>query len=115
MNITNAKVCKIIAMKIKQGRALHNLTQEDVAETIGISIDMVRNIENARNVGSITTILKLCNLLEITPDDLFFEFIDVKPINYDVYLKNQFRRLSKNNRNALKDIIIYLDKNYTKP
>ena len=42
-----------------------------MAEKVNISIDLLRNIENSRNVGSVTTLLNLCNFLEITPNAMF--------------------------------------------
>lgn len=114
MNITNERVRKIIGMKLRQRRVARKLRQGDVAEDVGISIDLLRSIENGRNMGSITTLLKLCNLLEITPDDLFYDFIDIKPGTYDVFLQTQMRKISKTGKNALKDIIVHLDKNYGK-
>ena len=113
MNITNDNIRKSIAHKIKDARIAHKYTQENVAENIGTSIDLIRNIENARNIGSISTILKLCNFLEITPNDLFYDFIELNENSYDVYLKNQFDKMSKNNKNLLKDIVSYIDEKYT--
>lgn len=51
--------------KIKRGRIAKGLTQEALAEQIDISIDLLRNIENSRNIGSRSTILNLCNALDI--------------------------------------------------
>lgn len=114
MEITNEKLRKVVAQRIKHSRLSQNYTQENVAEGCGISIDLIRNIENARNIGSITTILKLCNFLGMTPNELFFEFLDNSHSASDVYLRNQFYKMSRTSRNALKDIIIYLDRKYCK-
>ena len=64
-------VAKILGPNIKKARLKRGYTQEFLAEKINISIDLLRNIENSRNVGSIQTLLNLCNFLEITPNAMF--------------------------------------------
>ena len=44
--IKNDDVLKILGKKIKQTRLSQKYTQEYVAESIDISIDLLRNIEN---------------------------------------------------------------------
>ena len=53
--IKNDDVLKILGKKIKQTRLSQKYTQEYVAESIDISIDLLRNIENGRNIGSVPT------------------------------------------------------------
>lgn len=114
MVITSEEIRKVIGKKIKTARSAHQFTQEHVAENIGISIDLLRNIENGRNLGSVTTLLKICNILELTPNDLFFEFVETGSDSYDIDLRNLFHKMSKSNKNTLKEIIVHLDKNYSK-
>lgn len=53
-------------MRLKKARNEKKYTQEYVAEHVNISPDLLRNIENGRNIGSIPTLLNLCNFLEIS-------------------------------------------------
>lgn len=50
--ITSDDVLKTIEKKFKQSRLSQKYTQEYVAENIEISIDLLRNIENGRNIMS---------------------------------------------------------------
>lgn len=76
MLITSNDVLKTIGKKIKNTRLSLKFTQEYVSENIEISIDLLRNIENGRNIGSIPTLLNLCNFLKISPNFLFSDLID---------------------------------------
>lgn len=48
-----------------------NLTQEQLAEATGISVDMISNIERGINAPSFETIEKLAKVLKILPKELF--------------------------------------------
>ena len=65
MLITNTDIKKVLGSNLKKARKRLKYTQEYVAEGIDISIDLLRNIENGRSVGSVTTLLNLCNFLKL--------------------------------------------------
>lgn len=73
---------------------------------------MLRSIENGRNIGSITTLLNICNFLQVSPNTLFAELLDFKEETLDSSLLNLTNQLSKEGKNILKEIIIHIDKNY---
>ena len=110
--IKSEDILNTIGKKIKKARIAKNYTQEALAEQIDISTDLLRNIENARNIGSLPTLLNLCNALEITPDFLFSNLISTHNKNYDKDLLNLIDKLSISDKNILKQIINYLEKKY---
>lgn len=110
--INNQEILKKLGSKIKKARIAKGFTQEYVAEHINISTDLLRNIENNRNVGSVSTLLNLCNLLEITMDDLFTDFLVAPKPSIDTCLYNYFKHFSKEDKEILTKIIIHIDKNY---
>ena len=112
--ITNEDIKRTIGIKIKQARLSQKYTQEYVAENIEISTDLLRNIENGRNIGSLPTLLNICNFLRISPNTLFEELLNFKEDTLDSSLTNYFNSFSNKDINTLKEIIIHLDKNYTK-
>lgn len=112
MLIKNEDVLKILGKKIKHSRLSKKYTQEFVAENVDISIDLLRNIENGRNVGSVPTLLNLCNFLIISPDFLFDELLTFKEDTLDTFLSSAFKSISKEDKETLKQIIIHIDKNY---
>lgn len=112
MLITSEDVLNTIGNKIKQARLNHKYTQDYVSEHIDISTDLLRNIENGRNIGSIPTLLNLCNFLEISPNTLFEDLLTFKAKTLDTDLQEYFSNLSKEDKEVLKNIIIHIDKNY---
>ena len=115
MLITSEDILNIIGSKIKQVRLSKKYTQDYVSENINISIDLLRNIENGRNIGSLPTLLNLCNFLEISPNYLFKELLTFKEDTLDSNLITYINALSQKDKEILKDIIIHIDKNYGKP
>ena len=112
MLIENSDILKILGPNLKKARKAKGYTQDFVAENINISTDLLRNIENGRNIGSLPTLLNLCNFLEITPNYLFTSLLNKSILDVDYNLKNYFSNISQESKEAIKQIIIHLDKNY---
>lgn len=112
MLITGNDVLQILGSRLKKARNEKKLTQDFVAENVNISTDLLRNIENGRNIGSIPTLLNLCNFLEITPDALFEPLITTEKPTLDTVLTKYITSISKEDKEILKQIIIHIDKNY---
>lgn len=112
MLVCGKDVLKVLGVNLKKARTQKKLTQDFVAESVNISTDLLRNIENGRNIGSIPTLLNLCNFLEITPNDLFEPLLTTKKVTLDTKLSEYFNLLSKEEKEILKEIIIHIDKNY---
>lgn len=73
---------------------------------------MLRNIENGRNVGSIPTLLNICNFLKISPNYIFSELLTFKENTLDTSLISYINTLSKEDRDLLEKIIIHIYNNY---
>ena len=73
---------------------------------------MLRNIENGRNIGSVPTLLNLCNFLSISPNFLFSELLTYKEDTLDTFLSSSIKSISKDDKELLKQIIIHIDRNY---
>ena len=112
MLITSDDVLNTIGHKIKQARLSKKYTQDYVSENINISTDLLRNIENGRNIGSVPTLLSICNFLEISPNYLFDELLTFKEKTLDTDFGNYISKLSKQDKDVLKEIIIHIDRNY---
>ena len=57
--------------RIKVERAIHDLTQEDLAQEIGVSRQTINSIEKNRYVPSTLLALKLAKRFGKTVDELF--------------------------------------------
>ena len=105
MQVTNQDILNILGLQVKKARRKQGYTQEFVAESIGVSIDLLRNIENGRNIGSIPTIINICNFLKVSPNTLFEEVLDFKEETLDTNLLNLISNLSKKDKKILRESI----------
>lgn len=64
------KYQKLICTNIKKLRLKHDLTQEEFAEKIGLTINGVSNIERNKYQPTAETVDKICNAFDITPIEL---------------------------------------------
>ena len=111
--IKSEDILNSIGKKIKNARLEKGYTQEALAEQIDISTDLLRNIENSRNIGSLPTLLNICNALGITPNFLFSDLISTDTIkDCDSNLLDLINKLSNSDKTILKQIINYLDTKY---
>lgn len=69
---------KELGLKIKRLRAKHGLTQEQLAEKMGIATRTLCGIENGENFVKAETMEKICKIFDITSFELF-AFDHVKP------------------------------------
>jgi putative transcriptional regulator len=57
--------------RIKQTRLARGLTQEELAQTVGVSRQSINSIENGRYVPSLPLALAFARVFECATDDLF--------------------------------------------
>ena len=67
-------------LKLKKLRIDMGLTQNELAQKIGISRSFYTNIENGKANPTLKTALKLKKVLDYSEDDIFF-VSDVKEVN----------------------------------
>ena len=108
--VNNEDILNVLGKNIKKVRKEKGYTQDYVAEQINVSTDLLRSIENGRNIGSITTLLNICNFLQVSPNTLFAKLLNFKEDTLDSSLLNLTHQLSKEDKNILKEIIIHIDK-----
>ena len=57
--------------KIKVFRAMHNLTQEDLANKVGVSRQTVIAIENDKYLPSLGLAFKIAKIFKVKVEDIF--------------------------------------------
>lgn len=60
-------------LKLKSARAALDMSQQDIAEALGISRQTVNAIESGKYNPTIKLCISICKLLGKTLDDLFWE------------------------------------------
>ena len=106
MNVIKKKdILEVIGVKIQHARKEKGYTQEYVAEKIEKSVDILRS------VGSVETLLNICNLLEITLDYIFSDLLEKKEEILDKELYENFRKLDLKEKELINVMIDYMKKN----
>lgn len=109
--IKKKDILDVIGAKIQQARKEKGYTQEYVAEKIEKSVDILRSIENGRSVGSVETLLNICNLLGITLDYVFSDLLDKKEEILDNKLYKNFQGLNLKEKELINVMIEHINKN----
>ena len=109
--IENKDILKVIGKKIQEARKDKGYTQEYVAEKIDKAVDTFRGIENGRSVGSLESLLNVCNVLEITLDYIFGDLLDKKGEILDNKLYENFQKLELRDKELINVMIEHMKKN----
>lgn len=79
MNKTN--ILKSIGYNIRLARKKKGFTQEVLAEKCNVSTKYISALETGSSSGSIPLIIKICNILEVTPNYIFDSALDINKLN----------------------------------
>lgn len=63
---------KSIGKRIRSIRMMNNLTQDNLGDILGISAQTVYKIESGENMITVTSLIILCEELDVTPDYILF-------------------------------------------
>ena len=95
----------LIAKRIKDARKLSGLTQEQLAEKIGISTNAVAKLENNLMTASLQTLVNIVNVLNIDMNTLFLPNENHAQSSLNEYLINHIQGLSEKDKEFLVYII----------
>lgn len=99
----------LIGTKMQNIRKSLGLTQEQVAEKLELAPHYVSDIERDKTKGSIDTLVKLCNIYNVSPSYILSDYINVKDISIDDSLIG-FTNLSKHDKNIIIALIRIMNK-----
>ncbi len=98
----------VIGNKLHSFRKRVGMTQADVAEKAGISDRTYADIERGTVNMRIDTVLRICKVLRITPDEILIAKEDNTNIECEEILKRMDLCSEKERRTALKILDVYL-------
>ena len=67
-----------IGANLQQIRKSNGYTQEKLAENIEVSVRYISDIEQDRAKPSYEVLIRICNLFQVTLDQIFSEYLNVK-------------------------------------
>ena len=83
---------------LRRLRKAAGLTQEQLAELADLSVVYISNVECAKRVPSLDTMLIFCRVLECTPDELLDGFYPGKKDPTPMQIKAMFDKSTANER-----------------
>lgn len=108
-SVSKADINKVLGETFKEYRLKNNLTQEQIAEKLEISVKYISRIENGNGGVKVETLVKYMNILGISPNVIFSKLIintDLKP---EMELAEKARNLSTNEINFITEVINLLE------
>lgn len=102
-----------IGLRIAEVRVKHDLTQEELAEKIGKTSQFISNIETGKRKPSLSTLLNIAKVLNLSLDYLIYDNDIEEKIRDDIYMKQIYKQLESlddEKRNKLLDIVEYISK-----
>ena len=106
----NSQSPKILVGKVfqKTRRSL-GLTQEQVSEVLGLAPRYISEIERDKTKGSIDTLVKLCNIYNITPTYVLKDYLNSNDLELDGGLIG-FYNLSEDEKEIVRQLISFMNK-----
>ena len=102
----------LIGKNLKNIRISLGLTQEEVAESLGLAPRYLSDIERNKTKGSLTTLVKLCNIIyKVTPTVVLKEYLTISDPQIDDSIAG-FNNLNENEKDIVRKLVQYM--NYTK-
>ena len=100
--MADQKIMKEIGQRIRQRRKQLDLTQEQLAEKMEVSVQMISNLEQGKKAIRPENLVKLCLSLSVSADTILLG--SKKPPLQDSFLK-KYSALSEHHKALLEQIV----------
>ena len=104
-SITKSDIDKVFGKVLKEFRVKNHMTQEQLSEKLGISLKYISRIENGNSGIKTKTLINYMNILGITPNTIYSEFINNNSIKQKVELSKKIESLSVEKQTFIDSII----------
>ncbi len=100
-----------IGKNIQKIRKSNGYTQERLAEEIEVSVRYISDIEQDRAKPSYEILIKICNLFNISLDQIFSKYLKVTNNKILEYTLSGYDKLSDEDKKTIEYLIMYFNKN----
>ncbi len=108
--LSKSNIDKSFGKLLRDYRIKAGLTQEKLSEQLGISLKYISRIENGNNGVKTQIQIKYMNILGISPNTLYKEFITNPNIKESVELSERIDNLSEEKKLLVSSIIDLVEK-----
>lgn len=95
---------------IQKIRKSNGYTQEKLAEAVEVSVRYISDIEQDKSKPSYENLIKICNVFQVSLDQIFSEYINTKENKSMEYSLAGFDKLSKKDKETIENLIMYFNK-----
>ena len=99
-----------IGKNIQAIRKSNGYTQEKLAEKIEVSVRYISDIEQDRAKPSYEILINICNLFQISLDQIFSKYLVTKENKSLEYSLAGFEKLPKKDKETIENLIMYFNK-----
>ena len=99
----------VLGEVFKEYRVKNNLTQEKIAEKLGISVKYISRIENGTGGVKVETLVNYMNILGISPNVIFEKLIIHKDLETQMKLSKKASELSDEKLDFIISVIDLLE------
>ena len=110
--VEKSKILQTIGNNIKTLRLSKGMTQEQMAEKLDHSVNFVSLIELGKSGMSVTTMIDICNILDVDVNCIFKGLLDYELKNSDKKLINNIIFLSDDDKNIIENLVEHLINKY---
>ena len=104
-SFSKAEIDKHFGKILKAYRKKAKITQEELAEKLGISLKYISRIENGNNGVKTQNLIQYMNILGVPPDTLYGKFMAHPNVKKDMDLYNKITELSEEEKEFVSSII----------
>ena len=108
-SVQKESIDKILGEIFKEYRLKNHLTQERIAEKLGIAVKYISRIENGSGGVKVETLVNYMNILGISPNVIFEKLIVNDKVKSQLDLSKKLSQLSENELNLVSGIIDLLN------
>lgn len=108
-SVSKSDIDKVFGNILREFRIKSGLTQEQIAEQLGISLKYISRIENGNNGVKTQTLINYMNILGITPNTLYSKFITNSEVKENIKLSEKLNSLSSEKKIFISSIIDLLN------
>ena len=94
-----------LGKKIQECREKAGISQEELAEQVGVSVTSISNIERGANYPSFENFIKILNIINASPNTVMFDLVDNAQVSKAGELWEQIKKLDANKRNKIFKVI----------
>ena len=99
------KINKHIGETLKSHRIKNGYTQEQVAELMDLAPKYISQIERGISAGTIDTLIRFCNLYNITTDAVLYTLLNSSIKTSNKKYNNDFKKLCRRDQKAIENLI----------